>query len=321
MSEVTVHAGIDIGATSVKFGLFDSTGNVLFREQRPTMADKGAQPLMHMVTNIGESLLYHAAEENLSVSYLGVGTPGAVDFKSGKVIGPCPNIKGWTGIDIAGNLRARLNLPVWVDNDVNAMALAEARFGVAIGADSAICVTVGTGVGGGVIIGGKLWRGSSFSAGELGHLPINSIDGPVCGCGNKGCLEAYCSSRAILNRAKRKLEKRMSNTFENILGGDTKNLTIKKLFTAGKRGDEIAHETIDETARYLAIGLAGIVNLINPEVIVIGGGIADGGGGFLESVSAEVKQRAFSSAIKGLSIVKASLGNDAGFIGAGLLGE
>lgn len=320
MAEHKVYAGIDIGGTNIKFGLVDDQGKVLYKEQRPTVAEKGADALLHLVANIGERLLLHAAEEEHDVRWLGVGTPGTVDFKTGQVVGLSPNIPGWQGTPLGEFLRERLNLPVWVDNDVNCVALAEHRFGAGIGYDSIVCVAVGTGVGGGVIINGRLWRGATFAAGEFGHMAI-SLNGPVCGCGQTGCIEAYCASPAIIERARKKLEGGLTPVFEDVTNGDEEGLTIKKIFAAARKKDKIAIEVVEETARYLATGLAGVVNLLNPSLVVIGGGVADGGAGFVETVAAEVKKRAFESATAGLRVVKATLGNQAGFIGAGILGE
>ena len=314
------YAGIDIGGTNIKYGLFNADGQVIYREQKPTMVDKGPQPLMHLITNIGERLMLYAAEENYNVRWLGVGTAGAIDFKKGKVIGPSPNIPGWEGMEIGQNLEDRLNMPVYVDNDVNSMALAEHRFGAAVGHDLVLCLTLGTGVGGAIIIDGKIYRGANSTAGELGHISIK-FDGPQCKCGNFGCLESFVASRVILENVKSMLSKGMTAIFKDVLDGNPENISIKKLFNAYKREDEIAVQVLDETAGYVGIALAGLVNLLNPEIVVIGGGIAEGGGRFLEKVQQEVKKRAFSSAVENLIIVKATLGNDAGFIGAGLLGE
>ncbi|HOP07011.1 MAG TPA: ROK family protein [candidate division Zixibacteria bacterium] len=314
------YAGIDIGGTNVKFGLIDRNGQVIHREQRPTMAEKGPVPLLHLITNIAERILYYAAEEEYTVDHVGVGSPGAVDFKTGTVIGPCPNIEGWTGTKIAETLSERINLPVYVDNDANAMALAESKFGAAIGANSVVCATVGTGIGGGIILNGKVWRGATGSAAEVGHVPI-SMDGPLCACGSRGCVEAYCSSRAIIERTRSKLKKNLSPVFNEILNGDIDSINIKKLFAAARKQDETALEVLSETAYYLGIGLAGVVNLLNPEIVVIGGGIADGGGGFVEMVAAVIKERAWDSATRELRVARARLGNDAGFIGAAVLGE
>ena len=320
MADHQTFAGIDIGGTNIKYGLTDLKGQVLFKEQRPTMAEKGPEPLLHLIGNIGERLLLHASEEELDVRWLGVGTPGTVDFKDGRITGMTPNIVGWKGTAIGDFLRERLNVPVWVDNDVNAVALAEHRFGAGAGFSSLVCVAVGTGVGGGIIVNNKLWRGANFAAGELGHMSIDP-NGPACGCGNKGCVEAYCSSSAILVRCRERLKRELTPAFEEVLSGDLEELTIKKLFQAARHKDEIALEVIAETARYLAIGLAGVVNLLNPEMVIVGGGVADGGAGFVETVAQELRPRVCDTAAEKLRIVKASLGNNAGFIGAGILGE
>ncbi len=320
MSDNRAYAGIDIGGTNIKYGLCDEAGKVLYSNIRPTMAEKGPKPLMHLLSNIAEQLLYSAAEEDHDVRHLGVGTPGAVDIRTGKVIGPCPNIKGWQGMEIGRNLKEHLNMPVWVDNDVNAVALGELRFGAATGAKSVVCVTVGTGIGGAVIIDGKVWRGATYSAGELGHMSIN-FDASFTHAGVPGSIEGYCSSEAILNRLRRAMENGLTPAFQEVLEDDIDNLTIKKMFAAQRKRDELAQKAIDETAYYLGVGLAGIVNLLNPEIVVIGGGISEGGGGFVDSVTAEIKKVAFDSAVAGLSVVRATLGNSAGFMGAGLLGE
>jgi glucokinase len=320
MSSERVFAGIDIGATNIKYGLVDLKGKVLFKEQRPTLTDKGPEPLLHLVANIGEKLLFHAAEDDLEVPWLGVGTPGSVDFKTGKVIGMSPNIPGWKGAPVGEFLHDRLNVPVWVDNDVNAVALAEHRFGAGTGYNSVVCVAVGTGVGGGIILNGRLWRGSTSAAGEIGHMIIDA-DGPVCGCGNRGCVEALCASSAIIERCRTRLEQHTTPAFEEILREDPGALSIRKIFAAAKKKDSLALEVIEESARFLAIGVAGVVNLLNPEVVIIGGGVADGGAGYVEVVSKELRQRVCDSAKEKLRIVKAALGNSAGFIGAGILGE
>jgi glucokinase len=320
MSDSFAYAGIDIGATNIKFGLTDRNGKIIYKERRPTMVEKGAEPLLHLVTNIGETLLYHAAEEDHEVKWLGVGTPGAVDAKTGKVLGQSPNIEGWCGTELGQILSERLNMTVLVDNDVNAMAVAEARFGAAVGYSSVVCVALGTGVGGGIILDGKLWRGAFNCAGEVGFMSLNA-DADNCSSGMPGCLESYCSSGAILKRCKAKLKNGLTPDFEEILEGSIENLNIKKLFVAVKKGDPIAQSVIDETAYYLGVGLAGVVNLLNPEIVVIGGGIADGGGGFVDSVSAHLRKHAIETATENLRIARATLGNDAGFIGAGILGE
>jgi glucokinase len=320
MKNLEFYAGIDIGGSNIKYGLFDSTGRIIFRDQKPAMVEKGAMPLLHLTTNIAENLLLRASEEDIQVNWIGVGSPGTIDNLTGIVRGTCPNIPDWVGIEIANHLKNHLNLPIFVDNDANAMALAELRFGAAQRFSNVICLTVGTGIGGGIIINKNLWRGSNFSAGEIGHIVIK-YDGKPCKCGNQGCLEAYCSSQVMMDRTRDKLKNGMSEIFNDVLSGDLQNLNIKKLFSAAKKGDEIALQVIEETAVILGAGISGIVNLINPDAIIFGGGIIDGGAGFIEAAGAEIRRRAFPTATENLRILKAELGNDAGFIGAGLLGE
>jgi len=320
MTDNNIFAGIDIGGTNIKFGLFDKSGKIIHRGQKPTLAEKGPQPLMHLITNIGESLMLIAAEEELNIKHLGVGSPGAVDHNTGKVIGPCPNINGWTGMEIGNILRQRLNIPVYVDNEVNGMALGEYYYGAARGAKSVLCVTIGTGIGGAIIIDGKVLQGDTSSAGELGHMSIK-YDGPKCACGNKGCLEMYCSSKFMIRRIKELLNNNMTSIFKELLDNNPDNLTIKKLFSAAEKNDEIALQVIEEAAGFLGLGLAGVINIINPQIVVLGGGITDGGAGFVEIVEKTIKELSFSSAVQKIKVVKAALGNDAGFIGAGLLGE
>ncbi len=320
MKNIEHYAGIDIGGSNIKYGLFDSTGKIIYRDQKPAMVEKGATPLLHLTTNIAENLLLHAAEEELHVNWLGIGSPGAIDNQTGTVKGKCPNISDWTGTEIGSHLKKHLNLPVFVDNDANTMALAELRFGAAQRFNTVLCITVGTGIGGGIIIDKNLWRGSSFSAGEIGHTVIR-YDGKQCKCGNQGCLEAYCSSQAILDRLREKTKNGLGEILSEVLSGDIQNLNIKKLFSAAKKGDEISLAVIEETATILGAGLSGVVNMLNPEAIIFGGGIIDGGAGFIEVAGAEIRRRAFPTATENLRILKAELGNDAGFIGAGLLGE
>lgn len=320
MNGEQVFAGIDIGGTNVKFGLVNSEGKVLFRKQRQTLAEKGPTPLMHLLTNVGEELLLQAADDGFEIRHLGVGSPGAVDSVTGKVIGPCPNIAGWQGMEIGGILKERLNLPVFVDNDANSMALAESMFGAASGAKSVICMTMGTGIGGAVVLNGAIYHGSTYSAGEIGHMAVN-IDGPRCNCGNNGCLEVYCSSRAILDRARSMLKSGLTDLFKDLLSNDLSNLSIRKFFMAYNKGDEVAAHVLDETSVYMGAALAGVVNLLNPDLVVIGGGVAESAGNFLDLLKEQIRKRAFDSAVDGLRVVAARLGNDAGFIGAGFLGE
>lgn len=313
---VKLYAGIDIGATNIKYGLVDREGNVPYRDQTATPKNALGEALFEKIAVCGEQLLVEADESGGTVDYLGVGSPGSVNMTTGVIQGGCPNMPLWEGFHLRDRLAERLNLSVMVDNDANCAAVAEHRFGAGRGYDNIICLTIGTGIGGGLIIGGKVYRGANFSAGEVGHLLV--------GGGNDAessrFLETIVSSKAILARLKDRLTGDNTPVFDSLVGDDMEQLTIKKLFQAARRGDRAAMEVIQTTARILGTALAGLVNVLNPEIVILGGGIAEGGREFVDTVRDTIKNRALAAAIEGLEVVPARLGNAAGFIGAAFLG-
>lgn len=310
-----LRAGIDIGATNIKFGLVDGEGGTCYRGQIATPRNASAEELFEKVTHCGEQLLVEADEIGAGVDTLGVGSPGAVNMKTGVIQGTCPNIPGWVGFHLRERLKERLNLKVLVDNDANCAALAEHRFGAGRGFDNIICLTIGTGIGGGLILNGKIYRGKDYSAGEIGHLLILGD-----GSEPPRKLEELVSSRAILARLRDKLADNSSATSPRPTT-DPEQLTIKKLFHAARKGDETALEVIGHSARILGVALAGLVNVFNPELIILGGGVAEGGGEFIERVREFVQREALPNATEALAVVPAKLGNAAGFIGAAHLLE
>ncbi|MDD4051173.1 MAG: ROK family protein [candidate division Zixibacteria bacterium] len=313
---VNVYAGIDIGATNIKYGLVDREGNIRYRDQTTTPKNALAEALFEKIVVCGERLLVEADESGATVGYIGVGSPGSVNMTTGVVQGGCPNMPLWEGFHLRDRLSERLNLPVMVDNDANCAAAAEHRFGVGKGYDNIICLTIGTGIGGGLIIGGKIYRGANFSAGEVGHLLVGGEDAAE----SSQFLETLVSSKAILVRLKQRLTGDNTPVFDSLVGDDMEQLTIKKLFQAARRGDRAAVEVIQTTARILGTALAGLVNVLNPEIVILGGGIAEGGKEFVDIVRDTIKNRALAAAIEGLDVVPARLGNAAGFIGAAFLG-
>ncbi|MFH1701435.1 MAG: ROK family protein [Candidatus Zixiibacteriota bacterium] len=311
-------AGIDIGATNIKYGLVESGGEIKFRGKTITPGNGLPNKLFEKIIYCAEQLLLEADDANLSVGHLGVGSPGAINIKTGVVAGSCPNIPGWVGFHLRDRLSEHLNIPVFVDNDANCAGLAEFRFGAGQGYNNIICLTVGTGIGGGIILNGEIYHGSNYSAGEIGHTRI-IID--KSGGFESDILESLVSSRAILTRVKNGLESEMTPAFQNILNGDMSRLTIRKVFRALKKGDKIAHDVISDSARILGVALSGIVNLLNPEIIIIGGGVAEGGYEFVDNVRETILSECLPVAAETLNIMPAQLGNDAGFIGAAFLGE
>ncbi|MEZ5359054.1 MAG: ROK family protein [Candidatus Zixiibacteriota bacterium] len=315
---VKLYAGIDIGATNIKFGLVDAKGNIRFKSKTVTPDATTPDKLFKSIQFCGEQLLITADEEGGEVGSIGVGSPGTVNIATGVVEGTCPNLPGWVGFHLRERLKERLNLPVYVDNDANCASLAELRFGAGQGYENIICLTIGTGIGGTLIINGRLHRGSTFAAGEIGHMKIAVQRNGHTEFEN---LEKLVSSRAIVNEVRERLEEEMTPTFQNLLGDSIDSLTIRKIFTAIKRGDAIARDVITESGRLLGATLAGLINVINPQLIILGGGVAEGGADFVETVKETIREQALSTVSQNLEIVRATLGNDAGFIGAAFLGS
>jgi len=316
MSE-QLYAGIDIGATNIKYGLVDGRGTMRHRDQVTTPKNASAEALFEKIVVCGEQLLVEADEAGAMVPYLGVGSPGSVNMDTGVIQGGCPNMPHWEGFHLRDRLAERLNLPVMVDNDANCAAAAEHRFGAGKGYDHIICLTIGTGIGGGVIIDGRMYRGANYSAGEIGHLLVGGEDAAE----HSRYLEALVSSKAILARLKERLTADSTPVFDSLIGDDMEQLTIKKMFQAARKGDRAAIEVIQATARILGTAPAGMVNVLNPEMVILGGGIAEGGREFVDIVRDTIMARALTAAVDGLEVVPARLGNAAGFIGAAFLGS
>jgi glucokinase len=313
-----LYAGIDIGATNIKYGLVDSEGKIVYRNLSPTPQQSPAEKIFEKVLYCGEQLLVEADESGGDVKYIGVGSPGAVDVKTGVIQGSCPNIPNWVGFHLRDRLAERLNLPVIIDNDANCAALAEFRFGAGQGYRNIICLTIGTGIGGGLILNGRLYHGADYSAGEIGHMKLHQPD--ASGKGSR-MLEMEVSAPAILAAMKERLSEKMTPAFEAIIGKDLNKLSIRKIFAGIKRNDRLAPEVLREKGNILGTALASLVNVLNPELIILGGGVAEGGTLFVDMVREAVMAEALPVATEGLSVVRAQLGNAAGFIGAAFLGE
>lgn len=315
-------AGIDLGGTNIKYGLCGEDGSVLAFRTAPAEVGEGPDRLLQRISDCGRQLLAIASEKNLKVRHIGLGTPGTIDISTGEISGMSPNIPGWKGSRPGLHLESELSLPAYVDNDANTMMLAEYLFGAAAGSSSAIAATVGTGIGGGIIVDGKLVRGARGAAGEFGHASI-VLDGLPCACGKLGCLEAYAAAANLIRMAEsmaQEAKKKSSLAADLEQAG---NLTVEGIFEAFNEGtDPIAEMAIRKSAEYLAAGLASYVTILNPEIVVVGGGIADAGGDrYMEFVRRGILDRTIEPCTEGLRIEKAALGNMAGFIGAAMLGE
>ncbi len=303
--------GIDLGGTNIKSVLLDAaTRGILGQASRPTQAEAGVARVVENIARVVEGHLSEARRIGRRVIGAGVGSAGLVDRG---VVRNSPNLPGWQGaVPLRRLLDKRLSqhrLPIVIENDVNAFVLAEQRLGAARDLENVIGLTLGTGVGGGIIIDGKLYRGTTGGAGELGHMVIKH-DGPRCKCGNTGCLESLVGSQAIVNRyndLRFRAHQRLSN-----------DITVAEIAANARRRDALAVQALAETGRLLGIGLANLVNIFNPQAIVIGGGVAQAGRLILMPAIAEMRTRAMPYNARGVKVLKAKLGELAGAIGASL---
>ncbi|MCK4404603.1 MAG: ROK family protein [candidate division Zixibacteria bacterium] len=310
--------GVDLGGTNIKFGIVSDKGEILYKGMLSARANLGRDAILNNINKAIEQSLTFAREKKIKIKGIGVGSPGTVNLESGKIEGSCPNIPQLVDVNLKRWLSDYFKFPIYVDNDANLMALAESKFGAAKGYKDALCLTLGTGIGGGIILDGKLFHGSNFAGAEFGHMSICS-NGRKCNCGGIGCLEMYASAPAMVKDTKRLLKRYRKSIIHKLIKGDLDTLTTEVIFQAEKKGDVLASDVINQACTYLGAGIASAVNLLNPQVVVIGGGVSEGGPSFIRRIEKEVKIRAFPSATKSLKVVKAKLGNDAGFIGAAIL--
>lgn len=308
---MSVYAGFDLGGTNLKYALGTSNGDIINRHSKPSLADQPQAVIFdNMFTALAE-LLQEAKAQGEEIAGIGVGTPGSIDFAKGQLIGSTPNIPHWTDAPIKKNFEARFKIPTWADNDANLMALAEARKGAGRNHGTILCLTLGTGIGGGIIIDNQIYRGVHSSAAEVGHIIIE-FGGKPCNCGNFGCLEAYASAPAMVERYRRKL-KRTGVVYE------IEELSTELIFEKAALNEELAKQTIIETCDYLGAGIASMVHIIDPEIVIIGGGVADAGQEFIDRIEAVAKGVVLKPIARSLKVVKAELKNDAGIVGALLL--
>ena len=300
--------GVDLGGTTVKIGLFETNGTLLEKWEIPTRTRNHSENLL---PDIAQSLMSKLAEKRIQISDvegIGMGVPGAV--LNGSFVKPCVNLDHWGGFDVAERLAGLCGLPVKVLNDANAAALGEMSHGGGRGSQNMVFVTLGSGVGGGVIVNGKLLAGTHGAGGEIGHIKVNAHETAVCGCGKRGCLEQYASATGLLRSARELL----ASSGEATALRQYENLSCKDIFDCAKAGDAAALRLVDGMTRILGMALAALSCVCDPEIIVIGGGVARAGTILLDSVQKHFKDYVFPAAEETVFAL-AELGSDAGIYG------
>lgn len=310
--------GVDLARSGIRAALVDLNGHVHHRLRQESAMASANDITIDNLLDILRDLLAWARSRQMQVIGVGVGAPGPLSVHQGVLLTP-PNFTRWRNVPLKQIVEEAFHVPVWIDNDANACALAERWFGGGRSFDSFIYIAVGTGVGAGVILNGALFRGAHDIAGELGHTTVEAA-GPRCSCGNYGCLELYTSAPAIVAVALAALRRGESSAIAELVGGRLEHITIQTIVQAAHAGDRLALRTLDHVARYLSVGLINTINLFDPEAVFLGREVSQAAGELLlEPIRAIVAERAFSTAAERVQILLALLGEDAPVIGAACL--
>ena len=316
---MTKRIGIDVGGKNVKIALVDGEGKIIYSNSVPTYAQMGYEYTVNNIKQAIRDLMKETNTDAKEIEGIGFDFPGQVDYKTG-VVKLAPNIPGWVNVPIAQMIEEEFNIPTRIDNDVRCAALGELKFGAGKGCENFVCITVGTGIGSGLVINGQLVRGAANAAGEIGHIKLQMNGGPICGCGDTGCLEAFASGPSIVAMAQEYLKGGKSTKFREMAGADGE-ITPYIVAKAAEAGDPVAKRIFEIVGTYIGMGLVSVINLLNPEKVIIGGGVAAAGDLLLDPIRKTIKERAMVVAGNSVEIVPAELGNSAGVIGASMLVE
>jgi glucokinase len=306
--------GVDMGGTNVRMGIVTPVGKVSKKTQYSIdISKKGLALLEELVSNL-KNFIRRELKESKQLIGIGIGIAGAIDMKRG-IINESPNIKDLKGFALRDFLEKRISYSIAIENDANAFILGEGWVGAAKGCKHYCGITLGTGVGGGIVVAGEILHGVEGMAGEVGHMVINP-KGPLCGCGGRGCLEVYASGTGIRRMALEAIEKGKGKGILKWSGGDPQQMTSENIFEAAQSGDVTAKKIFNEMGKSLGLGLVNLIHLFNPEKIVVGGKVSRAWDYFIGSVMEIVQERSMKGPREKLQIVKAECGDDAGMLGA-----
>ncbi|NMM62945.1 ROK family protein [Clostridium sp. P21] len=300
--------GVDLGGTKICGAVASFSGEMISKYTMPTRAEEGEEAVLERIITVIEKAIYESKVDEKEIVSIGIGSPGPLDAKKGKII-TTPNLP-FKNFNIVKPVKNKFNIPVYLDNDANAAAIGEYIFGAGKGTDNMIFVTVSTGIGGGAILNGKIYRGNTCNALEIGHMTIEK-NGPRCNCGNYGCAEALASGTAIAKFAKEAVEKGEKTSLSNF-----EKITAYEVFKEAEKGDLVAQNILNQALNYLGICISNIITSFDPEMVIIGGGVSKGGSIVFDKVKEVVEQRCFKAMWENTKIVPAVLGTDAGVMGA-----
>jgi glucokinase len=317
-TKVEYVVGVDLGGTKILSGVFGANLQLVSTAKLSTKSQRGVSEVISRIARCVQDSVDEADLQLKNISAVGIGAPGAVNFNDGTVIF-APNMEGWKSVPLKKQLEKELGIPVFVENDCNIAALGVYGAELKPKPRSMLGIFVGTGIGGGLVIDGQLYSGFGHTAGEIGHMVLE-IDGPKCGCGNKGCFEALASRTAIFQRIKSGIKEGQKTLLTEMLGDGLEDLRSGDLRKAIRRGDKFVDKVVEEAAEYIGIATANLANILNPEVVVLGGGVIEALEDEMMSVIIETaKDYAMPGAMKGVEVVASKLGDHAGITGGAVL--
>jgi glucokinase len=310
------HVGVDLGGMTLAAAVVDmASGEVIGRHEVPTQARQGPQAVIARMAELIETVMAAAGLTREQTCGVGIGVPGVLDMKRGLTLF-LPNLLGtWPQVPLKAAIEASVGLPTSLLNDVRAFTLGEKTFGAGRDLDNIVCLAVGTGVGGGVVINGQLYLGIGGTAGEVGHQIIDPY-GPPCGCGSRGCLEAFASGPAITAMALKAITQGITTRITEMVEYDLNRVNPELICRAAREGDPVAQDIYERAGFYLGIGVANLIAVLSPEMVIIGGGVARAGELLFEPVRRTVRERVHVTPIEQVQIVPAQLGTNAGLVGA-----
>ncbi len=312
------YVGIDLGGTNIVAGVVDDEYNIIAKASTKTNCPRPEKEIADDMAKMALQAVKNAKLTIDDIEWVGIGTPGIANSETGII--EYSNNLGFKNTPMVKYIQETIDKPVFIENDANAAAYGEYVAGAAKGAKNAVCITLGTGVGGGIVIDGKIYSGSNFAGAEIGHTVIE-VDGAQCSCGRKGCFEAYSSATGLIRMSKEAMEA-FPDSIMNKMADEKGKVTARTSFDAMRAGDKPAKDVVDKYIKYLAAGITNTINIFQPDVLCIGGGVCNEGDPLLLPVKALVKEEVYTrNSEKNAEIVIAKLGNDAGIIGAAFLGR
>jgi len=315
MKSAGYHLGVDLGGTTIAAALLDAEGHIIQETLIPTLAQEGHEAVIARMAELIQRVISEAGVDLADVGSIGIGVPGVLDIEKGLTLF-LPNLPGtWPRVPLALRIKQAVGLPTFLLNDVRAFTLGEKTYGAGRNVDNMVCLAIGTGIGGGIVVNGQLYLGLDGTAGEVGHQIIDMY-GPPCGCGSHGCLEAFASGPAIATMAVRAIKQGLTTIIGQLVDYDLNRITPEVVCQAAKRGDRVAIDIFERAGFYLGVGIANLITILSPQMVVIGGGVAQAGELLFAPIRRTVAERVRVTPLEKVKIVPAELGRVAGVVGA-----